>query len=181
MKLSRKQTSVLSLVALVALGSGLYWQVQRLQSQRQATAMRAQLERERIDTIANIDAAKAAFGRVLSDVGKTVERAVRGPFTFGKADSDTLRVLHQLLIDKPAPRCFGPARLASLNAVEAASRLFTATIVDAPPETVTEEDQERAQAVAQSAPGVAAAITAAQQTVESACSDWLREHAKPRT
>ncbi len=175
----RKRTIVFSLIAVIALAGGSYWQVERLRAQRKEAADRAAMEEKRIDSIANIDAAKAAFSRILADVGTVVDQAVKGSFSFKKADTDTLRVLHQMLVDKPAPRCFGPARLASLNAVEAATRFLGSTVIDAPSETLTDEDRDRARELAESAPAVVASIAAARQKIEVACNDWLRENANP--
>lgn len=177
MKYSRKRTIVVALATVIALAGGSYWQIERLRAQRKESADRAALEEKRIDAIADIDTAKAAFSRILADVGAVVDQAVKGSFSFKKADTDTLRVLYQVLVDKPAPRCFGPARLASLNAVEAATRFLGSTVIDAPPETATDEDRDRARELAESAPSVVASIAAARQKIDVACNDWLRENA----
>jgi hypothetical protein len=174
MKHSRHKRIIVAIfVTIGAMAGALYWQVERLRAEREETARRVQREDRRIDTIEDIDAAKAAFGRVLADVGTMVDSARFGRFSFRKADSDTLRVLYQLIMDKPAPRCFGPARLASLNAVGAAMKYLGETTLDGPAETVTDEDRERARVLTEMAPTVAQSITAARHSVEIACQDWL--------
>lgn len=177
MKHSRRKRIVVAIIVTIgAVAGALYWQVERLRAEREEAARRVQRENLRVDTIEDIDAAKAAFGRVLADVGTMAESARLGRFSFKKADSDTLRVLYQLLVDKPAPRCFGPARLASLNAVEAAIKFFGTTTLDGPSETVTDEDQERARVLTEMAPTVAESIAAARQKVDIACHDWLQKN-----
>lgn len=177
----RRRIAATIVVAVGVVAAALYWQVERLRNEREQEARRAGSEDLRVDTIESIDAAKAAFSRVLTDVRTMVERARTGQFNFRKADSDTLRVLYQLLVDKPAPRCFGTARLASLNAVEAAVAFLGATTLDGPAETATEEDQQGALKLAEMAPPIVASIGAAQQKVEDACTDWLlKNRATPR-
>jgi len=169
----RNRIAATIVVAIGTATAAVYWQVERLRHERESEARLAASEELRVDTIESIDAAKAAFGRVLTDVRTMVDRARNGQFHFRKADADTLRVLYQLLVDKPAPRCFGSARLASLNAVEAAVAFLGTTTLEGPADTTTDEDQQRALKLAEMAPTVITSIAAAQQNVETACNEWL--------
>ena len=55
----------------------------------------------RVESTEYIDAAKAAFGRMLADVGTVVDSARHGRFTFKNAGSDILHVLYWLHVDSP--------------------------------------------------------------------------------
>lgn len=176
-KVTRYRVAIGALLLGAVVAAGAYWQVERLRAAREFESQKAALAAGRAAELARFDRAQAMFIRILDDLVKLIERVSGGKASFEQADRDIVLVLRSTLQSEAAPRCFAPAREASLTAINALEQLYrVADVKVAPQDADAANDESSNASLTDRMPPVIAAIGIAQQAVRSACADWLRGH-----